>query len=375
MSNNKELDDILSSMAETRKQIDDLLNAPTEIIPKTVQPEPVIEDTIEEIEEPKLVEQPKIHFKSATSTETEEAKEKRRKRKQNVIIERIPKKPKDDKHLEKGTVIKIIVIVSLVLALAGGIFGIYEAKVGYVKPYEAKYNIEYPKGIQRKYCDKYGIDHSFAGVLTTGDTENKVDVASANSIINAYLERGSTVMSEQQFRAIFVSSKDMDLEQIYATPDGFLNASQEVKFSTLFGEEGYKVIACYYTNEGTDDIDKYRFPFNIYGDLTQRGFAEFQDKIESRRLYDTGYKFNYFDKFLTISTDTDFMEGYRFVILCASVDGKVKKSTTAEPNNKVHYPQSYYTKHKEHNPYQFAPQWYPEILSDGEGARLTAESF
>ena len=84
----------------------------------------------------------------------------------------------------------------------------------------------------------------------------------------------------------------------------------------------------------------------------------------SRALYHTGYDMSYTDRYLSISADSDFMQDFRFVILCVEVDKIVTPYKEVTENEKVHYPQIWYDENNEHNPYWLAGQWRPVIYTD-----------
>ena len=73
---------------------------------------------------------------------------------------------------------------------------------------------------------------------------------------------------------------------------------------------------------------------------------------------------SYTDSYLSININTDFMPNFKFVILCVEVDGNVKPYTEVSKNKKVHYPQVWYDKKDEHNPYWLAEQWQPVVYTD-----------
>jgi hypothetical protein len=113
--------------------------------------------------------------------------------------------------------------------------------------------------------------------------------------------------------------------------------------------------------------------------LTQKSFDYYVDSIEHRRLYDTGYEFSFDDSYLTLSVDSDFMENFKFVVLCVKVKpSKFEKSTTATVNDDVHYPQVWFDQNDKTNSYRFSSKWYPEIYTDiesGKTTKLTADDF
>lgn len=292
-----------------------------------------------------------------------------------------PKKSFKDiskKLFSKKVAIVLIAIIGAAALCFGGVKVYQFAKVAYLKPYEKQYGIEYPIGIAKEFCDDYGKDQSLSGRLTIPDTQSESLVYSTEKDGVPLLEKGSSVSEEQQFRSIALSSDFSDLESVYSTPDGFLKASQEVTFKTLFEEDRYRVIAAFYTNTDPADDKGYVFPYYCYGNMTEKSFKQYIDKIQSRRLYDTGYELTPEDSILTLSVDSDTVENFRFVIVCVKAEGFFKKSETAEPNERIHYPQKWYDLNSQENPYYLAGKWFPEIYTDAERTqkqKLTAEDF
>lgn len=291
-----------------------------------------------------------------------------------------PSEKKERKKLDFKEFKPIVIVAGVILIAVALIFGgiklIGGSKSAYLKPYEKKYGIEYPDGILEEFCDAYAKEQNLSGKLTITDTSTQTLVSSANKSGYSKLQKGSSVYSDMHF--ISISVDNADIESVYSKPEGFLNASQSVTFTSLFEEKEYRVIAAFYTNSKFEDDNGYRFPYNLYGNLTEKSFTTFQDKIETRRLYDTGYKFNYDDYFLTVSADSDFMPDYKFVLVCASNGKGVKKSKKAVKNEKIHFPQSYYDNKKEHNTFYFTGKWYPEIYTNEERTetkKLTLADF
>jgi hypothetical protein len=273
----------------------------------------------------------------------------------------------------------IVGVIVLIVAIVFGGVKLYDySRVAYLKPYQEKYGIEYPVGISKSFCDQYGINQHTVGKLTISDTETDVYVANQVTDSYAYMTDGSDVYTEQQFMSIDVTGY-ADIESAYSTTDGFLNSSQSVTFNTLFDDAEYRVIAVYYVNKNPSDDSDYVFPYTIYGNLTQKSFDFYVDSIEHRRLYDTGYELSYENSYLSLCADSDFMDDFKFVVLCVKVkNSDFEKSTTATANDDIHYPQIWYDENNQTNPYRFSSKWYPEIYTDTdltETSDLTVDDF
>lgn len=273
-----------------------------------------------------------------------------------------------------------IPVIAVALAI-GMIFGgvkIYDySKVAYLKPYEEKYSITYPEGISEKFCDMYGKNQYTAGSVEIPDTSTKKYVFSKAQNDSPYIEQHISLKRDYQNMAIYLNRDYADLEGSYSTAENYLDSQQIVKFSTLFNDYTYKVVAAFYTNTVAEDDAGYIFPYNVCGTMTDKSFEAYKDRIQSRRLYDTGYNLQKSNHFLTLSVDSDFMDNFRFVIVCVRVgeDEKFEKSTTAVVNEKVHYPQAWYDKNNQENPYRFASKWYPELYTFKSSPKTTKQSI
>lgn len=355
--NNNELDEILASLQKDKEKLNDLLNIEPVEMPKAkpIEPAPIPIEPPKPINQPVAKPEPAPAPKPAKKAKDKKVKEKKVKNGTKKYFKATFSK--DFKKLAKRIV---AIILAIAIIITGGLFIANKAKYGYIRDYEKQYGIDFPKHIQEEFCNEYAKNQSIRGSLTIENEKQYVEERSNTS--NPYLDSGSSIDADQQFSSIRASKNDFDAESIYSSSKGYLDSSQEIVFNTLYEKQTYQVIACYYTNTKLSNGDDYIYPYNIYGNMTQRSFVEFEDKIRSRELFDTGYKFNYYDKFISIAIDSDFMEDYVFVIVGVKVDGKVKKYTNATDNKKVHYPKSYYESKNEHNPYRFAKKWQPEML-------------
>ena len=285
------------------------------------------------------------------------------------------------KMLTKQFAIFLAVVVAIGAAGYGGC-RLYEySRVAYLNSYKKEFpDVEFPEGILEEMCGEYGKNQNVVCKISPNDKDAFIVATSDKEDDYAYAYPNFDVKNEQQFQSIDVSNADGfdDLESLYSTRDAFLESSQMYELTTLYSKSNYRVIASFYTNTVATDDAGYVFPYNCYGNMTEKSFRSYVDKIKSRRLYDTGYNFSYDDKFLTLSVDSDFMPNFKFVVLCVKNTQKnTEKSTTAIDNESVHYPQAWYDKNGETNPYRFSSNWYPEIYTDDNTntKRLTGNDF
>ncbi|MBR7060452.1 MAG: hypothetical protein IKI34_01800 [Eubacterium sp.] len=259
-------------------------------------------------------------------------------------------------------VLSVLGIIILAVAIVFGGIGIYNyGKTAYLKPYQEKYKVEYPEGILEEMCDAYGKDTSTKGSIEIPDAGAKINVSSIIQNNSAFLENGAYIEKKQHFTAIRLADRKADIESLYSTADLFLKASQEIKLTTLFEKESFRVVAAYYINTNPEDDRGYVFPYNFCGNMKEKDFEFFEDAINHKTLYKTDYEFSYDDYFLSVSAPSDFMKDFRFVILCVK-NGKsgFEKSETAKPNDKIFFPQVWYDANNEDNPYKFTGKWQPK---------------
>ncbi|MBQ9227351.1 MAG: hypothetical protein IJ168_00855 [Eubacterium sp.] len=282
------------------------------------------------------------------------------------------------KLLKKQTLTALGAVLLVIVLVFGGVKLAQVGRTATLKKYAAQYGVEYPDGIRREFYEAYGENPSLAGKLVITDTDTDEAVYSEPENGEALFEKGSSIYEDQHFRAIALTSEQADLERVYATADGYLDASQTLTFRTLFGDEKYKVVAAFYTNTKPEDDNGYVFPYNCYGNFTEDSLFQYQDRIKTRSLYHTGHLIQPEDYCLTVSVDSDLMPDYRFVVVGVRVKHNVKKTTETTVNENIRYPQSYCDAKGIHNIYWMAGHWYPEIYTDEamtETQQLTIDDF
>lgn len=137
------------------------------------------------------------------------------------------------KIFTKQLLLSVLIIAILIGAVFGGI-KLYEySRTAYLKPYQEKYDIDFPEGILEEFCDIYGENQYFKGELIIDDTNTKKYVANQKMVDNPYLKHECNIAMDEHFRTIDVSKSYADLESIYSSADGFLASSQKITFNTL----------------------------------------------------------------------------------------------------------------------------------------------
>lgn len=278
---------------------------------------------------------------------------------------------------------QMALFLALIVAFSGLIVGgdrLYEySKVAYLKPYQQKYpNVDFPQGILEEMCDTYAQNNACVGALKFDDIELETTVTYQCRNGCCYAPFGKDDNGDEQFVYIDINQCG-DFEKIYSNSFGYVNAKQLITYTSLYGKCSYQVIATFYTNTNPQDDKDYVFPYGVYGTLTEKSFDGYTDRLLSRSLYDTVSELDYNSKYITVSMDSDFMPGFKFVIVGVSVDEeKFEKNTDVSENDNVHYPQCVYDLYGSENPFRFSSKWYPEIYTDSsltDTLQLTSDDF
>lgn len=286
-------------------------------------------------------------------------KEKKKKREKKPI-----NKSKIKKALKK--ILLVIVIICVSVGIVFGVIGIVNAaKTSYLKPYKAKYpDVDFPIGIQEKFCEYYGENPNTAGFIDIADLSYSEYILSDNNGINPVIDRANSRMELDFNTVVYLTSNLVDLEGKYSTKESYLSSDQRIKYSTLYDDYEFNIIGAFYTNKNPEDDMDYCFPYNLTQEMTDKSFDAYTDRLYHRFLYDTGYMITKDDKLITVCTKSDFMPNFRFIVV-GVLNGE--KMTAASNNDNVHYPQAWYDKNNKVNTYRFASKWYPEIYTkDGE---------
>lgn len=386
MGLNPEIEEILNSIKNKEPSVEER-TTPIDLPP----PKPRTEFTIteeEEVEEeppvpekeevPEIAEEPQLpeEVEIPEPTKIKPApKEEPIFEEQPVIEEPKKEKPEKKRPPKKSKTPFILGAVVLIAAICLG--ALFLNQNLYVRKYEKKYNMSFPVGIPRELCDFYGRNPTLAGSLKFGDFENETLVYSEPKGDGGLFEKGSDINADQHYRAIAITPEDADIEALYKEAESFKSSTQSFTFKTIHGDDDtYQVIAAYFVNTNPEDDNGYAFPYNCYGNFTEKSYKHYEDTIKCRSLYTTGYKIAPEDYCLTVSVPTDVMPDFRFVIVGVKKE-KVEKITETKRNPLLRLPQAYCDKLGTRNIYaQFAAKWYPEIVdSNGNAIQLSEKDF
>lgn len=239
-------------------------------------------------------------------------------------------------------------------------------------------NIIFPPSVQLKYARLYATNQDFVGYLSADGVNLSLPIVQAKDD-QKYLTK-NFYGKETKYGCPFVTHvnniHDLDTNTVifghhmndgtvfgaldaYKTIDGFKKAPV-ITFNTLYKDYQWKVIAAFITNAYEAEDNGYVFKYYFASLSSQERFSAYLNELAQRSLYDTGVDVLATDKLLTLSTCSHEFNEARMVVVARlvrpgeSADVDIKKATV---NSNPRYPQAYYTKKKQTNPYADAARW------------------
>ncbi len=239
-------------------------------------------------------------------------------------------------------------------------------------------DVVFPVGIQLKYAKLYATNRDFVGYLEADGVGLSLPIVQTDNDSD-YMEKnfyGKSTKYGCPFVTHVNNIVDLDMNTIifghhmnngtvfgaldkYKTIDGF-KAAPVINFNTLYKDYSWKVVAAFVTNAYEKDDNGYVFRYYFASLTTQDRFAAYLNEMSQRSLYDTGVDVLPTDKLLTLSTCSHEFEDARFVVVARlvrpgeSTDVDISKATV---NPSPRYPQAFYDKKKQKNPYKNASRW------------------
>ena len=236
----------------------------------------------------------------------------------------------------------------------------------------------FPPGCQLKYARLFATNNDFVGYLEIPGVNMSLPVVQTNNDSD-YLNKnffGAATKYGCPFVSCINNVAELDFNTViyghhmndrtifgaldaYKSIDGFRSAPV-ITFNTLYADYNWKVVAAFLTNAVAADDNGYVFNYYFNQLSSDEKKTEYFAALRERSLYDTGVDLLPSDKLLTLSTCSHEFENARLVVVARlvrpgeSADIDVSLATL---NANVHYPQVYYSKKKQTNPYADAPRW------------------
>ncbi|MGN1194456.1 MAG: sortase domain-bontaining protein [Acutalibacteraceae bacterium] len=239
-------------------------------------------------------------------------------------------------------------------------------------------NIIFPPNLQLKYAKLYATNQEFVGYLSAEGINLSLPVVQTTDD-EKYLSKnfyGQSTKYGCPFVTHFNNIETLDLNTVifghhmndgtvfgaldqYKTIEGFKKAPV-ITFNTLYQDYKWKIIAAFITNAYEEDDNGYVFRYYFTSLSTEERYAAYLNELAQRSLYDTGVDVLPSDKILTLSTCSHEFDEARFVVVARLVrpgESEEVDVSRAVVNSNPRYPQAYYDKKKQTNPYANASQW------------------
>ena len=239
-------------------------------------------------------------------------------------------------------------------------------------------NVIFPPNLQYKYAKLYATNQDFVGYLSADGVGLSLPVVQTTDD-EKYLSKnfyGKTTKYGCPFVTHLNNIEMLDMNTVifghhmndgtvfgaldkYKTIEGFKKAPV-ITFNTLYKNYKWKVIAAFITNAYEKDDNGYVFRYYFTSLSSEERYAAYLNELAQRSLYDTGVDVLPSDKILTLSTCSHEFEDARFVVVARLVrkgESEAVDVNKASENTNPRYPQAYYDKKKQKNPYANATQW------------------
>lgn len=238
--------------------------------------------------------------------------------------------------------------------------------------------IVFPEGLQLKYARLYATNSDFAGYLEIPGLNTSLPVVQTTNDAD-YLNKnflGKSTKYGCPFVSCINNIATLDFNTViyghhmndhtifgaldaYQKIDGFRKAPV-ITFNTMYADYNWKVVAVFLTNAVPADDNGYVFNYYFNQLSSDEKKTEYFAALKERSLYDTGVDLLPTDQLLTLSTCSHVFDDARLVVVARMVrpgESSEVDTSLATLNNAPHYPQVYYSKKKQTNPYAQTPRW------------------
>lgn len=238
--------------------------------------------------------------------------------------------------------------------------------------------VEFPEGMNPKWAHLYATNQDFVGWLQIKNTKVDFPIVKGKDN-NFYLRRdfnkkdtqyGNPYMDarnniQPMSRNTIIYGHHMRDQQIFSTlldytKIDYFKSAPLITFESLFEAYNFKIYAVFLTNGYNAQDNGYTFEFNIPEFTSDETFATFMKEIDKRKIYTTGVDLKSNDKIIMLSTCAYNFEEARFVVIGRMVrEGESLEVDTSKAykNQNPRYPQAYYDKRREANPYKDDHNW------------------
>ncbi|MBR3816732.1 MAG: sortase [Clostridia bacterium] len=242
--------------------------------------------------------------------------------------------------------------------------------------------VDFPSEMQLKYAKLYATNSDFVGYLSAegvgmdlpivqGDDDEtylkksffgkntKYGCPFVTHTNNITVDRNGLDMNTVIFGHHMKDGSVFGVLDEYKSIEGF-KAAPVITFNTLYNDYQWKIIGVFLTNAYEKDDNGYVFKYYFTNLSSQERFSAYLNAVNERTLYYTGVDVLPTDKILTLSTCSYEFTDARFVVVARLVrqgESAEVDVSKAYKNDNPRYPQAYYDKKKQDNPYKDAYRW------------------
>lgn len=244
-------------------------------------------------------------------------------------------------------------------------------------------DIDFPEGMQLKYALAYAQNQDLVGWLSIEGTSLQVPIVKGadnsfylhHDFYKKYTDYGNPFMDYENnikpldYNMVIYGHNMRDKQQFGQLSDLYdtlEHASQYpvIQFNTIFQDYQWAVVGVMLTNGMPAQDNGYLFPFNAttMGEFSRVRFVK---ELQARFLYDTGVYFDDLDQLLTLTTCSYAFTEARLVVVAKllkegeAVPAPGSMQGTINPNPR--YPQVWYNKHRQTNPFSY-DNWHPNNI-------------
>lgn len=186
-----------------------------------------------------------------------------------------------------------------------------------------------------------------------------------------FLDYRSVVAGNNISKNIVIYGQNMDDGSMFGTLNdyqdlSFLNSNSQIKLSSSYGDDIFKVYAVIITNADKKDDDGKFFDYALPNFKNQSEFDSWLATLNSKNLYNTDLQVTFDDSFLTLVTTSDAFDNARLVVIAKKVTNN-DSSATYKVNPSPVYPKAWYEKRN------LKPQTGSIMTSTGDVSDLSSE--
>lgn len=231
-------------------------------------------------------------------------------------------------------------------------------------------SVSFPEGMKSQFSYFYSSNNDMAGWIKINNTNLDVQVVQGNN--NEYYQNKDFYGNDNKSGCPYIDYKNETVElddntiiygqnsnnnlmfsvlEQYKTIEGYKN-SPIIEFSTLYKSYTFKVFAVFIATDSP--VSDNGFSYTVTDFMSDNKFGEFINEVKSRSLINTDVSVQTDDKILTLVTPTREFDNARLVVMGRMVRENESPDVNVDGatlNTSPKYPQAWYDKKGESNPF------------------------